>query len=63
MKKIENMKEIEIIKEYMEFGAFALILGIVNQETKQFLQQVQRLLWTCRNCWILTVVDKISKKK
>ena len=46
MKKIENMKEIEIVKEYMEFGdflsifplvvvvlaagAFALVLGIVN---------------------------------
>ena len=52
MKKIENMKEIEIIKEYMEFGdflsifplvviilaagAFALILGIVNIFTKTF---------------------------
>ena len=52
MKKIENMKEIEIIKEYMEFGdflsifplvivvlaagAFTLILGIVNIFTKNF---------------------------
>jgi hypothetical protein len=52
MKKIENMKEIEIVKEYMEFGdflsifplavvvlaagAFALILGIVNIFTKTF---------------------------
>lgn len=52
MKKIENMKEIEIVKEYMEFGdflsifplvvvvlaagAFALVLGIVNIFTQTF---------------------------
>lgn len=52
MKKIENMKEIEIVKEYIEFGdflsifplavvvlaagAFALVLGIVNIFTQNF---------------------------
>lgn len=52
MKKIENMKEIEIVKEYIEFGdflsifplavvvlaagAFALVLGIVNIFTQTF---------------------------
>ena len=52
MKKIENMKEIEIVKEYIEFGdflsifplavvvlaagVFALVLGIVNIFTQTF---------------------------
>lgn len=59
MKKIENMKEIEIVKEYMEFGdflsifplavvvlaagAFALVLGIVNILLKLFLLTISQV--------------------